>query len=847
MDLPRTFDAWEKLLVDYFLAIGPDGDASPIRALEVTPSTLTLACGAAPGSEAQVEELFRKMLSQDLLLMDSLRDGSQRIENRNVPNCFSYLTLTLLIDNLLEGNTTQSGEYRHKLVKWLGKDTTASNLRGIALMWESLVRWLETRIQAGEPFRRLILPNPGNWTHIGYTRHLSFPSKADLKLVANFCHEHPSAHRDLHVSISAFPRALVDDRASWGLRDAFEEFRDAYYLQRRALGDLRFWRLLERASTLIGRPTRSSVTIEMLFDADKCALFFAYFGEQSEAEPFTSFNNALIAVRAEHSENLATAATMGVVIFRLIGAGRWRAEPEACDSAFGLHVAIADRHRRRIGERLGQLASSGDWAITTVPLTFEVVKDALKQAKLFPATQELIVRPYLSGGIRSDGVWLGRQRFFPSLDSDTSDYVIRDALPRESDCLLTIKKGQLGAPQSIEGAFFIHPVTLRGEEQAPWSIRLQFVRNAFVHPMLTGARYKLAPLRDWAVGEKLPVDVTTQDTLDWESGDPACEDLLEAIYASGKSGWEEAQIIALLSCADEAMSPWLLLRSLRDAGIVEPRLRSGWKGRVWTLREPVILEAHRDGQALALVEGALCARMVEDFKLAVEGLGGIPFRRLGVTRWAAPLFGAQDVQGKVVAERLGWRFESEPVSPSEKPLAFVETPHQALHYEQTRAWSWAKGCFVSTDVTQENVRLVRLTHTGERDHDVYCIEQSSLIHHYFSHTAAIVSAYALARKSLFEWRPEQNLLVLTACEGGLPDALATETRRRMLRNGGPCGRAYIYPANGEMARWLDRRLPSCIAGPFHEALQQDTLGLIGIARRTSGRLRLQWRNGSTTL
>ncbi|WP_010203545.1 hypothetical protein [Pseudomonas syringae group genomosp. 3] len=847
MDLPHNFDAWETRLVDYFLAIGPDGNAAPIRAFEVTPSTLTHACGAASGSEAQVEELFRKMLSQDLLLMDSLRDGSQRIENRHVPNCFSYLILTLLIDNLLEGNTTQSGEYRHKLAKWLGKDTRASNLRGIALMWESLVRWLEKRSQAGEPFRRLILPNPGNWTHIGYTRHLSFPSKADLKLLVNFCQKHPRAHRDLHVSISAFPRELVDDRASWGLRDAFKEFRDAYYLQRRALGDLRFWRLLERASTLIGSPTRSSVTIEMLFDADKCALFFAYLGEQSEAEPFTSFNNALIAVRAEHSENLATAATMGVVIFRLIGAGRWRAEPEACDSAFGLHVAIADRHRRRIGDRLGLLAKSGDWAVTTNPLTFEVVKDALKQAKLFPSKLDLIVRPYLSGGIRSDGVWLGRPRFFPSLDSDTSDYVIRDALPRESGCLLTIKKGQLKAPQSIEGAFFIHPEMLRGEEHAPWNIRLQFVRNAFIHPMLAGARYKLAPLRDWTVGEKLPVDVTTQDSLDWESGDPACGDLLEAIYASGKSGWEEAQIIALLSCADDAISPWLLLRSLRDAGIVEPRLRSGWKGRVWTLREPVIIEAHRDGRALALVEGALCARLVEAFKLAVEGLGGIPFRRLGITSWAAPLFGAEDVQGKAVAELLGWRFESECLSPSEKPLAFVETPHQALHYELARAWSWAKGRFVSTDVIQENVQLVRLTHTGERDHDVYCVEQRGLIHHYFSHTAAIVAAYALARKSLFEWRPEQNLLVLTACEGGLPDALATETRRRMLRNGGPCGRVYIYPANCEMARWLDMRLPNCIAGPFHEALQQDTQGLIGIARRTSGRLRLQWRNGSTTL
>lgn len=34
--------------------------------------------------------------------------------------------------------------------------------------------------------------------------------------------------------------------------------------------------------------------------------------------------------------------------------------------------------------------------------------------------------------------------------------------------------------------------------------------------------------------------------------------------------------------------------------------------------------------------------MIEDFKLAVGGFGGAPFRRLGTTPWAAPLLGAQE-------------------------------------------------------------------------------------------------------------------------------------------------------------------------------------------------------------
>lgn len=85
VDLPRTFDAWEKRLVDYFLVVGPDGDASPIRAFEVTPRTLTLACGAPRECEKEVEETFRLMLSRDPLLMDSLRLGSQRYEKLDAP------------------------------------------------------------------------------------------------------------------------------------------------------------------------------------------------------------------------------------------------------------------------------------------------------------------------------------------------------------------------------------------------------------------------------------------------------------------------------------------------------------------------------------------------------------------------------------------------------------------------------------------------------------------------------------------------------------------------------------------------------------------------------------------
>lgn len=842
MDLPRTFDAWEKRLVPFFLAIGPDGDASPIRAFEVTPRTLALACGVPCEFEKEVEEAFRLMLSRDLLLMDSLRLGSQRYEKVAVPNCFTYLAFTLLIDSLLEDGTSQSGEFRHKLVTWLGVDSTVSDLRGVALMWKSLVRWLDTRIQAGESFRRLILPDPGTWTHIGYTRRLSFPSKADLRLAVSFCRENPDAHRNPRNSIAAFPRLLSE--ASWGLNRAFEEFRGAYYLKRRALGDLPFWRLLEQASKLAGRPVGYSVTIDMLFDADGRAVFFGKREGEDDSKEFESLSDALMSCGADKSD-LAVAAASGVLFFRLVGAGRWRVEPEANDSPFGLHVAVAERHKRRVCDRLGVLCYHKGWAFTPLPLSLEAVEDALRKAKLLADKVERIIRPYLVGGVRNNGVWLGRPHFLPALESDTKDYVICSALPHVTDVPLTLEQGQLKASWPIEGTFFIHPKLLRNEEHAPWRIRLQFSENAFVHKTLESVRYQLPLLLDWELGCSARLEIDAQDELEWEMGEPACADLLEAVYASGRGGWEEAELIALLGCADTVINPWLLLCALRDAGLVKPHLRSGWKGRVWTLNEPSIIEVHRGGQALAVVEGALCTRLVEDFRLAVEGLGGVTFRRLGVTPWAAPLIGAWNVRAKDLAKHLGWRFVAEPMVPSEKTLSLVETKHQALHYIPAATWSWCDCRFSANTSTQKQVQLIRLTHTGGRDHDVYKVELHGKTFHYLSRTAAIAAAHSFASEPLFDWRSEENLIALRVREGGLPDGLATETRRRMLRNGGPCGAEYFYPANKEVVNWLSEKLPGCISNP--PKVLQDTPNLVSSSRRSFGRWRLKWHNGITSL
>lgn len=862
MDLPHSFDAWETRLVRYFLEVGPTGDDSPLRALEVSPATLRLACGAPTGSEQAVEAAFRDTLKRDPHLLPSLRYGSKRARTADLPNCFTYLALTLLIDNQIEGESTDLGDFRQKLLHWLQINENVTNLKGVALMWESLASWLEARIRLGAPYRSLTLPVLDNrLTHIGYTRLLSFPSKTDIRLATRFCQEHPDVLRNPQVCVQGFDRFLYYQSTSWGLHNAYEEFCSAWLRGRRALGGLRFWRLMERASAIAGRPGLPCTTIDMLFDLDRQPVFFA----SSEARPdegldrsakdsgvgeenlaHDTLDAAIDDAEVAKSENLGTAAAQGLLFFQLIGAGRWRAVPEPISSAFGMHVAFAERHRRRLRDTLGELQACGSWMVTTRAQALEIVQSALKAARLVTVREERIVRPGLSAGVLTQGLWLGRRRFLPRIDSDTDDYVVKAVGSEEAPPVLSIRDGQCVSTQRIEGAFVIQPARRVDEPEASWRLRLQLVADAFVHPTLGGARYKLSRLRDWAAGAPAHIEVAAGDDLLWEAVDTDCEDLLEAVYASGRSGWEEAELITLLRRATEVISPWMLLRTLQDAGIVQPRLRKGWKGRAWTLEPVRILEAHSTQEPILIVEGALCARIIAKLRLVVSEMGGRVFRRQGLSPWSPPLIGAVGVEGKVLTDRLGWPFTAAPTAPLDAPLAMEQTRREGQQHAQAGQWSWQAKRFIEGEAPLDGVPLRRLRHIGGRDHDIYCLGEGDRAQRFLSRTAAVCAAHAKARIPMFVWQAEHGQLAATCRDAGLPDALSTYVRRRMLRNAGPVEGDYRYSASEDLVRWLAERMPGCIGGLPTTAAESVPV-LVDRARRSSGRLRVQWRNGSTTL
>ncbi len=105
----------------------------------------------------EVETAFKAALLADRNLWSALREGRRRPATAALPNCFSYLAMTLLIDTFLEGAYSSRGQFRDRLRNWLGTTRSLMHLAGVAEMWRALARWLDVRADAGEPFRRLVL------------------------------------------------------------------------------------------------------------------------------------------------------------------------------------------------------------------------------------------------------------------------------------------------------------------------------------------------------------------------------------------------------------------------------------------------------------------------------------------------------------------------------------------------------------------------------------------------------------------------------------------------------------------------------------------------------------------
>jgi hypothetical protein len=837
---PVSYLDWEVVLTRRYLAIG-NGDASDIRSFEVTARTLAEAIGLDPElGKARSLEAFRSLfVSQERSLVEALRHGNYReYSDAGVPGCFAYLALTMLVEG--QSDPEANGhEFRPKLETFLGIDRNFAHLSGINSMWIDLRDWLQSQSERGLPFRLLHLPEQDSRVQIGYSVRLSFPSRRDKTVVEKFLDDHNGILNNPLEFLNQFRRFAEGPRPSEDLKSAFKNFRDSYLRGYRALSDHRFWSLVQAIN--LGRKTSTAFELIVEMARDEDGLWWFAVSDASSGSAigvYGTLDEAVAVCQSQGIHGLTKAIDIGLIFFRQTGHARWEAMPSLADGVTKVAIGLSPQLAGEVGVKLGPLERSGQWFLTGTAVPAGKAQDCLRMFVKLPDPQQQILNVRVFGGVRTAGLWLGRPRFLPKVSADAAGVSISPRLgkaggPRISCVEVDAGTYAIESDIPLDGSYIVQPLATSAEATPSWSRNITFMSDAHVHHSIPEA--KAIPIPEWkdvvVARERIAVPVLT-----WAEVDPALDDLIEAVYAGGRGGWNENELVPIISDVLRGnASPWDFLRSLQEASMLLPYLKTGWKGRTWALTPPSVVPLNGSLAGLVVVDGCVGKRLVDDFRDATSAMGGRPFRAAGAAKWSPPLIGATGVDPRELAVRLGWKLGTCLVA-GDTPASFVQTGMRHDFYAVASQWSWERRHFV-TGRGEENapVRIVRWINRGARDHDVYVVSDRGRETRYASRSAAIAFAHIANRVAMYS--AETGKLIRTAAEGALPGPVAAWLRYGNLRNPGASGmRRYAYPAQaGDLAK-LSRILPGlvdCIPSP-------TPIEAANASRRSGGSTRLLW-------
>jgi hypothetical protein len=826
---PTTLDEWERILTRSLLH-GEDGNADAIRSFEVTPETLAAACGQGTQQATAAERAFRRALKSDRLLNHKLQYGVELSKDPDVPQCMAVLALTLLIDTLIDGDYEDTGAFRAKLALWLHVDHSFANLQGVALMWERLVVWLNRRVAAGASFRRLVLPDiPSAWTHIGYTRYLSFPTRRDRRFLARTLTDHPEFKSDASALIRWMDLMIQTASVSYGLRTAFADFRRLF----RAGGasvDHRFWRLVASAKASTAKMPPAWVDCWMEFDEDGHRSFRLRSSNGSAHELARDFVSVAQSPAVLKSPNLGPAIRRGVLFFRSSGLARWTASGETPTGHALFHFATLDRHYRLAANLTTRFRESGGWLVTIHPISATTILDFLNRLGIHGSAEQLrTIR--LVDGVRVGSAWLGLPRYLPRIEGSTGSIQITPVFQSASSAAPTLVDDALCSPDVVEGAFMLI------DTLAEWSQRAAFTPCADVH-VSSGTNRALTPIaQEWRCGRLRQHSPITLQIPAWDPHPFPLQDLLEALYASGRSGIGEGDAIALIQRAESARS-WEVLRTLQESTFVDAHFRERWRGRDLTLAQPTLTEMQCDGQPIVVASGAIPLRLEKDFRETVTLQGGQAFRHIRIGSLAPPLLGAVDVEPHALAAALGWTVTAAgPLLDGRADDRLCETSVIGAHYTVASTWDWSVNRFRAGMRASRTPSLTRYIHPDGRDHDLYRV-QGRQCRTFLSRHAAIIDLHAQAHTPMFRY--QNGLLTRIPNDGALPVELARELRLKSLQNGGACDIGWSYCLPVRDAQWVASLLGDLILFDGTNLRRDET----AMHRRGRGRRRALWSNGA---
>lgn len=801
------FWRWEEALTRHYLRSDGGFGSASLSFLDVSGVELARAVGKGPSDAGEALAGFLKIFERQALV-DALTHGQSPPPpvGLRVPGFFSYLVLSCHVASAAP-DVASSGDYRDRLQEILKMGQGIQTLTGLRLLWEELPRWIETKRSTGQGYRNVVLPDYGTMKQIGYSIRIAFPSRHDLgkmnRLFGHFA-DLPSPSASELISIVVPELGL---NWSAGFLHAFKDFHARRQLGERLLADHPFW-----VGILGLRPAApdpgldATFEIDLTTDADGQHAYSVRTDigrviQRLAGQVQLSSDPHVVSIAAARGEildllaspppsvppSLARSFAEGVLPFSEIEWGLWRAE--RVPTGANVRLLVRNDHLRK-----HDLPSAGKdgWRLLEGITHAEAIRVIHRLTGRLPDPAPELARVRVAGGIRMDKVYLGRPGFLPVIEAAEGCAATPTAFDGSRGTVATSIDGRLvrlATDGPLEGVWRI-AVAEGGVVQA--EPNLVFEPNAREFPVIepdelaNGWRPDEPSL---AACAPLAVELADPNSAGGAT-DAAFTDLLEAVFAKGRRGWSEQDIVGLI--APRLPTPyavWDVLQLLADSGWMEPRVSRQWRARRWFLRPPRLL-AYPKGDAL-LLDGAVPELTRRRFERTAAAMGGTVEWRRSVGGWAIPSGIARGTQPEAFAEAMQMdlrRAEVEVPLPG-SAIQFRPTLYSENHRIVASAWNWSSGRFSKGDRAGAGaVRLERLTTLKPNAADVYRVTSGNDVKHLLDgRSAAILMAHRLAGKPAFRFIGDKGVIERVSLVGALPIQI---TRYLMLRNG--CGPALDF-------------------------------------------------------
>lgn len=875
-------DAWEALLVAHYLrSDGPFG-STPLQSLDATPVELANATSFDGLDPENAKRSFLRSFGPNVTRHVLRTAVVPRTLSAAVPGYFRYLVLSALVPTL-SPQETSTRDFRERLGELLGLNGPLSDVGGLPVLWQRLSSWCDGRRADAQPYRRIVLPDPGHMTLIGYSVRLAFPSWRDRDRLTRDVERIGPARLEGPRDVIAFLKHTFDYGAySASMKSAFGDFYERFQSGERLLSHHRFWRLLRDVRAQVektdgARKSAHVARLVLCFGVDDydLSMEFTVVLRPTPESAVTPESEALrIEGSVEHVlhelesfcprlryawREVEQSVASGILLFTEENWGQWLlTKPSEIRGARVFAVVRGDIARRRDLPKVTWRAAGGEWLFSALdPGAIELLlpridrRSAGREDEL--ATLEVI------GGVQSGNVYLGRPRTLPGIRATASSRISIVPVGAIRGCMGIEAAGadtwELSATAPVAGVWRVtaaEPSAL-GLVELESEQNVRFDDRAIEHVSLADPDRdpaSLEPEREITFRHGDPLELRgSRRTSVSVISDERLTDLLEALYARGRSGWAESDLLALIryvNGADDAPRPWDLLRVLQEAGWIEPRQLTQWRGRRWFLRKLGIVVIGTGPAAVSVLDGSTPLVVQERFCRVAEAHGGHPVAGIPVGSWSPPLIAVRGADPVALGETLGIPVRHEQiVEVSPAPSSWPIERRSAAHRELAGIWSWKRGAFAMVPNPEKSrVRLERYRRARGDDRDVFLVTPSGGEPQAFTARAsAIMEAHRLAERALFEF--DGTLLRRQARDGSLPEPIARMLRFEHLVNPGLLPDrdgvfALTYRADRTGARMLAGLFGRAIAHGHHRT-PEDSVAAVAFARHRSCTDRFMWR------